>query len=333
MTTDFKRHDVSRGDNWYMYRDSPTRIYIYRNINAPLYYEHDKLYPQYDTHYKYIYDLLENDKNDGPLTNPKLCYYYLLYLTTAQCIHTNISQSLLSFIFDRLGITPGSIHWKHFEDILEKMNKYDYRIGQTWDSYDFQRKNKPGPDKATADYFIYYESGKPIEEYDLDTILNLNDTYYMKRLPARRPMNFEYSIKRLPNNMLLYRNTYIYHSNGNNTLKKKRHLTKDELIVSRLYKGDYNLSNEEVELLKSMLTSDTIYDVDTCDREITNIISKNVFTITIDALGIDLASNGFINIENFMKTRKDLLKIWLNWNYYEDDEMTDSMYMKFLYRA
>ena len=82
-----------------------------------------------------------------------------------------------------------------------------------------------------------------------------------------------------------------------------------------------------------MLTSETIYDVDTCDREITNIISKNVFTITIDALGIDLASNGFINIENFMKTRKDLLKIWLNWNYYEDDEMTDSMYMKFLYRA
>ena len=118
-----------------------------------------------------------------------------------------------------------------------------------------------------------------------------------------------------------------------NKLKKKHHLTKDELIVSRLYKGNYNLSNEEVELLKSMLTSETTYDVDTCDHEIIHISSKNIFTITIDTLGIDLASDGFINIENFMKTRKDLLKIWLNWNYYEDDEMTDDMYMKFLYKA
>lgn len=334
MTTSFKRHEVSRDSNSYVYRNSMLKIYFYHNINDPLKYVYDKVFPQYDIHYKYIYDLLQNDKKDGPLTNKDLSYYYLRYLITARCINTGSSIPLLTHIFRRLGIVPCSIHWQHFEDILEEMSKHDDRIPELWDTYDFQFMHyKPEDDGATADYFLYYKIGKPIEKYDIDSILTSPDKYYIKQLHARRPTTFEYSIKKLSEGVYLYRDTYMYYSNGKQTEIKNQQLTKNQLIISRLYKHKYDLiTNDDIELLKYLLTSVVITDVETCDHMITQTCFENAFTVELDSLEIDLASQGFKNIEDFMNTDESLLKIWLQWNYFEgSNTMDDESYMGLLY--
>ena len=245
----FTRHYLERGPDYWIYKNPDVRYYIYGNPNK-IYFEPCKNYPHDNVHYVYLYNLLLNNSRVGPLANKTLAYHYLKYLLTSRCVFSYNTKPLLTVLFNRMGLIPITIYWKRFEDILEEMAKYDDRISTLWDGYDYMR-SYPATDirnvpNATADYFIYYKEGKPVEQYSLEDIQNAPLMFYMRPLPARRPTSFEYSIKELSDGAYLYRNTFVYYPVFKN-MPITDVLDEDTLLVKRISEGECDLEYDEIQ--------------------------------------------------------------------------------------
>ena len=328
----FTRHYLERGPDYWIYKNPDVRYYIYGNPNK-IYFEPCKNYPHDNVHYVYLYNLLLNNSRVGPLANKTLAYHYLKYLLTSRCVFSYNTKPLLTVLFNRMGLIPITIYWKRFEDILEEMAKYDDRISTLWDGYDYMR-SYPATDirnvpNATADYFIYYKEGKPVEQYSLEDIQNAPLMFYMRPLPARRPTSFEYSIKELSDGAYLYRNTFVYYPVFKN-MPITDVLDEDTLLVKRISEGECDLEYDEIQRLAVMLTEDECVDADIDSMH--NVISveyENKFVTTLNKLRINLNSQQFRNIEANMKKHYDLLPVWLNWNYM--DGVHEAVYFSALY--
>lgn len=310
----FTKQKVVKLDGYYMYKEYILSIQAKPStrILAPSptrYYYAEDIY--------YLYDVLKHDSNSGPLFNDSLKGEYAKYLLEATCIDFESITPLLTHLFHLLGIDPYSMYWNKFEDIISNIPE----VYKLWSDYDYLKKTYYRKTNIPdAGYFINHVPRKNVTKLTLEDIMNLPREIYIRPLPAIRPIEFEYSVKKL-GNTCIYRNTYICNQIAlrPHKLPSKSNPIGTEHIINII---EDKTTYETKFVLTDLILRDYVYDTD-FNKEHTYMLEfrENVLKEILLYLNITPISNEFRKIEDYVKNTDDpfLKKAWLNWNYYETD--------------